>query len=393
MPLTLYGQQGCPDPFAINFNTGASINDGSCVYELTNYSMENITDLSNPTLNENSGIVFFDDHIWAINDGGNSNTIYQLDTLGTIIREISISNAQNVDWEALSQNDQSLFIGDFGNNSGSRQDLSIYVIDKAEIQNPLISSVNAVKRTFVYEDQVEFLWGSNAHNYDCEAFISLDDSLYLFSKNWLNEQTKMYALPVSWTDTATAVLKSSFDVNGLITDASVDINTGRLVLLGYKNNGANLYSSFVWMIWDYEENNFFTGNKRRIEIGSMFTLAQTEGIALINSARGFVSSEQISSIVTIPPKLLKFDFSDYFFEQTMQAPSETPDEIRVYPNPGGQKIIITASKGDFFIYESPSLRLVLKGELESNQIDVSKLGSGAYFLKIGDYIVTFIKSK
>lgn len=393
MPLTLYGQQGCPDPFAINFNTGASINDGSCVYELTNYSMENITDLSSPTLNENSGIVFFDDHIWAINDGGNSNTIYQLDTLGTIIREISISNAQNVDWEALSQNDQSLFIGDFGNNSGSRQDLSIYVIDKAEIQNPLISSVNAVKRTFVYEDQVEFLWGSNAHNYDCEAFISLDDSLYLFSKNWLNEQTKMYALPVSWTDTATAVLKSSFDVDGLITDASVDINTGRLVLLGYKNNGANLYSSFVWMIWDYEENNFFTGNKRRIEIGSMFTLAQTEGVALINSARGFVSSEQISSIVTIPPKLLKFDFSDYFFEQTMQAPSETPDEIRVYPNPGGQKIIITASKGDFFIYESPSLRLVLKGELESNQIDVSKLGSGAYFLKIGDYIVTFIKSK
>ena len=84
------------------------------------------------------------------------------------------------------------------------------------------------------------------------------------------------------------------------------------MLLGYKNNGANFYTSFIWMLWDYNANDFFSGNKRRIEIGTMLSLGQTEGIALKGNASGFVSSEEISSVITIPPKLLKFDFSEYF---------------------------------------------------------------------------------
>ena len=285
----VYAQQGCTDPLAINYSSSASVNNGSCVYESTNYTMEEIADLNGSLLNENSGIIFYNDHLFTINDGGNSNTIFELDTFGILNREITVVNASNVDWEAISQNSQSIFVGDFGNNSGSRENLCIYEISKSEILDPSVNEVVATRRVFKYEDQVEFTWNSNAHNYDCESFICTEDSIYLFSKNWLDEQTKLYGLPVAWADTAVATVNASYNVDGLITDASIDLAGESLLLLGYKNNGANFYSSFIWMLWDYNGNDFFSGNKRRIEIGTMLTLGQTEGIALKGSSSGFVS--------------------------------------------------------------------------------------------------------
>jgi len=156
---------------ASNYSSGATVNDGSCIYEPTNYTMEDVADLNSSLLNENSGIIVFNDHVFTINDGGNSNTIFELDTLGSIIREISILSASNVDWEAISQNSQSVFVGDFGNNSGSRENLCIYEISKADIQDPSLNQVPATRSVFRYEDQIDFTWGSNAHNYDCEAFL------------------------------------------------------------------------------------------------------------------------------------------------------------------------------------------------------------------------------
>ena len=191
-------QQGCTDPLASNYSSGATVNDGSCVYESTNYTMEDVADLNSSFLNENSGIIVFNDHVLTINDGGNSNTIYELDTMGSIIREINILSATNVDWEAISQNSQSVFVGDFGNNSGSRENLCIYEISKADIQDPSVNQVTAIRSVFRYKDQVDFTWGSNAHNYDCEAFLCTEDSMYLFSKNWIDEETKRYSLPISW---------------------------------------------------------------------------------------------------------------------------------------------------------------------------------------------------
>ena len=384
---------GCTDPMAVNYSAAATLNDGSCVYELTNYTMQHVADLSSPSCDENSGIIFFDGHLWSINDGGNLNVIYQLDTTGIITREIVVSNALNIDWEGISQNSESIFIGDFGNNSGNREDLCVYEINKSEIQDPLVTDVTAIKRVFKYEDQSDFTWNSNAHNYDCEAFIATEDSLYLFSKNWLNEETNLYVLPTTWIDTAIASLNQNLNVDGLITDATINPISGRLMLLGYKNNGSNLYSSFIWVMWDFEENQFFTGNKRRIEIGSMFTLAQTEGIALKNGTSGFVSSEQISSVITIPAKLLRFDFSNYLEEELLQIHDQKGIELKISPNPAEQKIRLENFSGNYFVYEVASLKCVLQGTSGSKEIDVSSLRPGVYFIKSADSIVKFIKVK
>ena len=369
----------------------ATTNDGSCIYDQSLYNMVSTSDLPSPTLNENSGMIYFANHLWLINDGGNSNSIYELDTLGNLIREVSIIGASNIDWEGLCQNEEHIYIGDFGNNSGSRDNLCVYEIKKEEIVQPNINQVEAIQRSFIYEDQDQFNWPLNEHNYDCEAFISSNDSLYLFTKNWLNEEVKVYVLPTTWTDTAVALLKNSFDSDGLITDAAMDSESGLTLLLGYKNNGANLYTSFVWILWDHEPYDFFGGNKRRIEIGSMFTLGQTEGVALRNNQEGFVSGEQISSVITIPPKLSSFDFSEYFFSGTMNVGKEDEIPSEPYPNPVYHQIIISEMQGPFRIYNSSTLKLVLKGEIISNKIDVSVLGAGTYLLKTANLTYRFLK--
>ena len=394
IPLLLIGQEGCTDPLANNFSPTAIVNDGSCTYDLSSYTPQEITGLSSPLLNENSGLVYFNESIWTINDGGNANSVYQLDTLGNLIREIVITNAQNTDWEAISHNNTHLFIGDFGNNSGSRQNLCIYSIDKQEIQDTSLTETQAIKRFFTYEDQTEFSWSTNGHNYDCEAFIAKEDSLYLFSKNWLDEYTKVYCLPVLWTDTALAILKDSLFVDGLITDASIDNDSGNIMLLGYKNNGGNLYTSFVWMLWDYFGTDYFTGNKRRIEIGSMFIVGQTEGICMINATNGYISSEQISSIITIDPKLLKFDFAQYITNNTaslLEIYSEP--ELYVYPNPAAEKLKLEGHGECYWIYSFSSKSLVINGFLLENEIDISGLKPGMYLLCSGGLSRRFIRSK
>lgn len=391
--LGLYAQMGCTDPLALNYSSSATVNDGSCFYESTNYTMEEIADLNGSILNENSGIIFFNDHLFTINDGGHSNTIFELDTLGNIIREITVLNASNIDWEGISQNSQSIFVGDFGNNSGSRENLCIYEISKADIQDPSLNQVPATRSVFRYEDQIDFTWGSNAHNYDCEAFLCTEDSMYLFSKNWIDQETKLYGLPISWVDTATAILNNSFNVDGLVTDASIDSSGESVMLLGYKNNGANFYTSFIWMLWDYNANDFFSGNKRRIEIGTMLSLGQTEGIALNGNATGFVSSEEISAVITISPKLLKFDFSEYFNDEALNIIPKGNKEILIYPNPSTQFIRIEKQNEPFKIYELATSRLVLKGLIRSNQIDVTSLSAGHFYLQVGRSRTKFTKQK
>ncbi len=371
----------------------ATINDGSCEYDLTSHTMNLVTDLVSPTLNENSGIIYFNGHIFTINDGGNSNSIFELDTLGTIIREIMVTNAINVDWEGICQNSQSVFIGDFGNNSGSREDLCIYEISKQDIQDSQVTEVSAIRRSFKFEDQLDFNWASNAHNFDCEALISTEDSIYLFSKNWLNEETKLYKLPIAWSDTAVAILSAGFNVDGLITDATFDPISERVMLLGYKNNGGNLYTSFIWILWDYQDSFFFSGNKRRIEIGSMFTLGQTEGIALYNGTNGYVSSEQISSVITIPPKLFKFDFSQYLEPELLDISLVDSFPTLVYPNPGHSYVTIHGKKGTYSIYEYPSMRFVSSGKSESNRIDIFGLNPGAYLIYLEGVIYKFKKAR
>ena len=362
------------------------------MYEVTSYELDLVTNLLSPELNENSGIVYFNESIWAINDGGNSTELYQLDTLGNIQRQVFVQNVENNDWEALTQNETHLFIGDFGNNSGSRLNLNIIRIPKVYLLDPLSDTVSGATLFFEYGDQEEFSGPSNAHNFDCEAFLALQDSLYLFSKNWEDEWVKTYVLPFDWDGIYTAFPVESFNVDGLVTDVSIDTETERLTLLGYKDYGTGIYSSFIWLLWDFSELGFFTGNKRRIEIGSMLAVGQTEGISLSSSSRGYISSEQISSIITIEPKLFSFEFELFFSESTLGINSEKQTlGYWISPNPVSETLNLNGQIGAYVIYTQFGLK-VQSGWSSDGMLDVSKLKPGIYVLDLKHRMVKFIKT-
>ncbi len=265
-----------------------------------------------PAINETSGLVFFNGTLWTINDSGNPAEIYQLDTVtGAILRTVTVRNAVNTDWEAITHDDSNMYIGDFGNNFGNRTDLKILKIPKADFLNTANDTVEAGYIHFSYQDQTSRERELNNNNFDCEAFFYYNDSLYLFTKNWLDLETKCYILP-SDTGTYTIAPAGRFSAGGLITDASVNAK-GNIILLGYKNIKGQKWECFCWLFRMSGAGICFDGNKKQIGLGSAWHLGQTEGIFLNADNTVWLSSESIlAGKLFRPAKLFSVSFKSSY---------------------------------------------------------------------------------
>jgi len=214
-------------------------------------------------LNEISGLIFQNDTtLFAHNDSGNEPYIYEVSlNEKRVNRAIKISNVVNLDWEDITQDQQYIYIADTGNNLGGRKNLKILKILKTDVFS--LDSVQADSITFAYEDQTDFTL-SNNHNFDCEAIISIDNQLFLFSKNRADFKTKIYSLP-KIPGNYNAELIDEFDVEGLITGASINESKNVIVLLGYNNDGTT-FQPFIWFFYEFEGKDFFNGKKRKLEL-------------------------------------------------------------------------------------------------------------------------------
>lgn len=338
---TANGQAGCTDPQASNYDPTATINDGSCQYDPTFYSPTLLAQL--PTeLDEASGLAFFDEKLFAHEDGGNSEKLYVLDTLsGAVLADITLPLTENVDWEDLAESPDFLFIGDFGNNEGDRTNLKIYRLNKANLL-----AGNAIPDTieFSFSDQVDFTPAHNAHNYDCEAFLWLHDSLHLFSKNWLDFKTRHYVLPAI-PGTHIAWLRDSLNVQGQITGADVT-DDGRIALLGYN---VSTSEAFLWLLFDFVGNRVFSGNKRKITLGTALTMSQPEGIAFSHSGEGFIASEKFS---ILPQKLFKINIDQWTLPVATKDPIPPVSFGRILPNPFHQRFHLYLPEGAHHIHKA-----------------------------------------
>ena len=308
----IFAQMGCTDPQANNFDYLASENDGSCTYPFTNQDLEFLYVLSeaNPNLSENSGIDIADDgEILNINDGGNpAAIIITAAETGWLEATIEIEGAENVDWEELAVTDELILVGDFGNNiTGARTDQSIYVIDRDSLTGEPWQAVVAGEVAFFFPEQGKPIpIGLDQTPWDCEAMFWEDGEIHIFTKDWQTYTTKHYKLPDEPGYYA-AELVEEFDCQGLITAA--DINEDRVVMLGY----TIINTIFMYVMWDYEPGLYFSGNKRRIELGMAVDHGQTEGVCFSSELEGYISSERFvfANIINEPPQLLKFSIADY----------------------------------------------------------------------------------
>ncbi len=239
-------------------------------------------------LKECSGMIQLDNNAFiALNDGGDNPILYAFDlTHAHETRKIKIDSVKNNDWEELARDDDFIYIGDTGNNGGTRQNLMIYKIRMEDIKN--LNEVVPEKIMFRYEGQTKFN-DSNRHNFDCEAFVSVGDSLFLFTKNRGDLRTDVYGIPKTPGSYLARKLKS-FDVEGLITGADFrsDHSKSELVLIGYNEKG-HAYRPFLIHFSNFTGSDFFGGLSERINIDQTL---QSESVIFHGDHKVYISNEE-----------------------------------------------------------------------------------------------------
>jgi hypothetical protein len=239
-------------------------------------------------LKECSGMVAMGEGLYlGHNDSGNTPDLI-LFTLGgeNDVKRIRINNATNVDWEALATDDEYVYIGDTGNNNGTRKDLAIYKVKKEDILSGL--QANAEKIMFSYPEQKKFK-SSNTHNFDCEAMVCVGDSLYLFTKNRANEKSDVYGLP-KIPGPYNAKHHGSIEAGGLITGADSRMigGDGHLVLVGYMVRDKG-YHPFLLYFDHFTIPGFFKTIPTRYTFSGKL---QTETVLFEEGASVLVSNEE-----------------------------------------------------------------------------------------------------
>lgn len=299
---SVYSQvPGCTDPQAENYNAKAGQNNGSYSYKSLKLKPEYSFRLSD-SLKETSGLIYFKNLLWTHNDD-HDKTIYGLDSLGKIKKKIVLEQTANHDWEEISQDSTHLYIGDFGNNySGNRSDLKILKIEKKSFLggNPTIETIS-----FSYSDQTDFSPSKpNKTDFDCEAFVVSKDSIYLFTKQWKSTKTSIYVLSKQ-EGKQTAKFKATLDTKGLVTGAVYLENKKLITLCGYTKMG----KPFLYLLYDFKNHDFLSGNKRRIDLKLPFH--QIEGITTKDGLHYFLTNESLvrKPVINNPQQIHYFDLS------------------------------------------------------------------------------------
>ncbi len=384
---------GCTDALANNYNPLATENDGSCTYTNAAVTPEASFELG-AELDETSGLIHWNNNLWTHNDNSDIN-LYALDpSNGNIVETYAMTGITNIDWEEITQDETHVYLGDFGNNAnGNRTDLTIYRILKSTLQstNPSIETIQ-----FNYVDQDDLSpAGANNTNYDCEAFIVSGDSIYLFTKEWVSNNSRIYALPKS-PGNHTATLRDTLNVQGLITGSVYLEEMNIVALTGY----TNLLQPFVYLLYDFSGTNFYSGNKRRLNLQLPFH--QVEAIASDDGLTYYITNEffQQGQFITVPQKMHMINLSPYLMNHVSTlrvAPGiMAQNDIRIFPNPAVNEVNVVVHEnlvGAIYGLYDLSGNQIVNGRLTSDTttINMEGLPSGTYFFLPGLYAGEMMK--
>lgn len=331
-------------------------------------------------VNETSGLLYVNDRIITHNDSGDDAKLYELNpSNGQIERTIVIANATNVDWEDLAKDEDYIYIGDIGNNSGNRTDLKIYKISIADFLNQ--NSVTAAIISFEYEDQSEFTPLPNANNFDAEALLDYGDDLLIFTKNWQNFQTNVYK--VSKTPGAHSASKvSTGNVGGLITGASVaEANDDLFFLCGYDATAI----PFLIVISDNRMpgDDIFNGGftKESLQDNPLGFGSQVEGIVSYAKNKIYITRERVEQSVNGTPVILEpklYEVTEPYSSLLSTAHSTKPKLFIKNPVDDVLKVWSDTPIKSIQLYSIEGKELMVSNQ--TDQLEVSRLPSGVYYV-------------
>lgn len=326
-----------------------------------------------PAVYETSGLIWLDDRLITHNDSGGLPHLYEIDTTnGTVTRTVVIANATNTDWEDICQDDDYIYLGDFGNNAGTRTDLRIYKIAISAYLSAINDTVYCDTLFFNYADQETFEPATYTTNYDAEAFIAYNDSLYIFTKNWGNFETNVYSVPKE-PGVYTASIIDNFEVEGLVTGADYDADKNELLLTGY-----TLTVPFLVLSKGFSGNQFSDGEITRTAIGLAGSI-QMEGVTALGNHTFLVSSENSGGDNAYLHRIQLVDFLGL---------KEPINDINLYPTLVTHTLHINSDKNYSLEAYNTAGKRVATGF--GKEIDLSALENGMYIICLLDELKTTI---
>lgn len=324
-----------------------------------------ITNL-NDSVKETSGLIYLDGHLITHNDSGGAAALYEIDTnSGGILRETIIANANNIDWEDICYDSNYIYIGDFGNNSGSRMNLCIYRLLISDYFTSINDTVYVDTILFNYADQTNFTPSTFSTNFDAETLLSIGDSLWVFTKNWSDYKTNIYAIPKHPGDYSISKI-DSVDAQGLVTGGVYNVHLNKVVLTGY-----TISYPFVIELTDFIGNQFSNGVITRNPVDLMGSV-QMEAIAHLGGDLYFVTVEEngVNNAAIFSLNFLSVSnvINEYF------------PKFKIYPNPASTVINSNHNSCEKLeIYNSQGALVLVSSD---HLINISKFRKGHYYARI-----------
>jgi len=374
---------GCTDPLSSNYNANATENDGSCTYASASVSATASVDMAD-TVDESSGLIIWNGNVYTQNDDSDTHLYRISPANGEVTQTLNVAGTVNQDWEDIDQDETYVYIGDFGNNvNGNRTNLHIIKTGKTGLLagNPVVEYIN-----FTYSNQTSLAaTGNNNTDFDCEAMVVGNDYIYLFTKQWVSHQTSLYRLAKT-PGTHVAELLDTFNVNGLVTGATWLEDQKLVALCGYSTT----LSPFIYLLYDFDDEDFFGGNKRKLSFSESFT--QVEGIATANGTDYYLSCEHFQqSVLNIEQQLFTVNLNSYLQGYLGTHPiADTKNDIIMYPNPTDSIVRFEVKQkyiGHDYAITDALGKTVADGifTAERQVVDISGLAAGVYIVSVTGY--------
>ncbi|WP_040280257.1 hypothetical protein [Psychroserpens damuponensis] len=208
--------------------------------------------------------------LWVIEDAGNTNNLYGLNAKGDVLKDISINNIQNIDWEDLTSDTfGNIYIGDFGNNSKKRKSFAIY-----KVTAPEKASSNTTAEV------ISFTMPKGEKSQDFESFFLYNNKFYVFSKS--NKHVKLYWVPNDIGDHEARYI-SEVELKGKntkVTSADINSDGSTVVLLNHDR---------LWKLTNFDADDFLSGTIKAVEFDHD---SQKEGINITDNNMVLITDEK-----------------------------------------------------------------------------------------------------
>ncbi len=295
------------------------------VFSQNTATLRTICELPNSDAESSGLYIQSRDSIWSVNDGGNPSEIHLIDTFGQKFREIDIVGASNLDWEELARDDAgNLYIGDFGNNLQTRQDLRVLRLVNPEAAQSATAFAEIIN--FSYEDQTEFPPNFNQWYFDCEAMLLMGDSIFVFTKDFSIPYigfTRVYWLPNTPGNHIAKYFGAFYTAdgsipNGSVTGATISPDRSKIILVSNQR---------LWLFRNFEGQNFLNGEVHQFDLPDD---TQKEAVAFVDECHVYITDERDAN--NIGGRLYEWDVCTWLETNTNQIATATA-LVTSFPQP------------------------------------------------------------